>query len=394
MIDRRILGIFIICVLCSSCAGVDPRLENQYDSIPTLPPHGILVTEIPPEADIIFSSVRHGLGHIDCLTEDLQLKERFIQDPACNRIIYRSGGGLALKRQLFTLDIETGNVQQITYSECFFVSGQMVDPTTLMTLTICEDSNQDGHISDQDNPDIYLLDLPSGDLECLTCELGLNAINNPDYSHQNGKIIFSAQVEPVFHNFLFAIDFEKQLNQITDDEAYMDFDCSWSEDATRIAFNRLPAPWFEHPAQIWMMNSDGSNLRQITSGGSNPSGEGPHRRYPIGTDADADLSPDNSQIVFSRLKTGFENAPIGVWELVLIDVDTGVERVLDGSYANMVPEWKSGGILFTRQVGGTDPMQVKQVLYLYHEGQFQALERFPFDVFPIGAFGGSWIEWE
>ena len=100
MLDRRILGVLIICVLCSSCSGGDLLIEDQYDSIPTLPPHGILVSEIPPETDIIFSSVRHGLGHIDCLTEDLNLKERFIQDPACNRIIYRPGGGLALQRQL------------------------------------------------------------------------------------------------------------------------------------------------------------------------------------------------------------------------------------------------------------------------------------------------------
>ena len=49
----------------------------------------------------------------------------------------------------------------------------------------------------------------------------------------------------------------------------------------------------------------------MTSGGSNPNGEDPHRQYPFGTDADADLSSDNSQIVFSRLRTGFENDPLG-----------------------------------------------------------------------------------
>jgi Tol biopolymer transport system component len=174
----------------------------------------------------------------------------------------------------------------------------------------------------------------------------------------------------------------------------MDFDCAWSEDGTLISFNRLPAPWFEKPAQIWLMNADGSGKTQITSGGENPQGEGPHRRYPIGTDADADLSPDNSQVVFSRLRTGTENEPIGVWELILVDINTGTETVLDSSYANMVPEWKSGGIIFTRQIGGTDPMDTKQVLYLYRDGTFQALETYPFDVFPLGAFGGSWIEWE
>ena len=31
---------------------------------------------------------------------------------------------------------------------------------------------------------------------------------------------------------------------------YMDFDCSWSEDGTKIVFNRLPAPWLTKPSQV------------------------------------------------------------------------------------------------------------------------------------------------
>ena len=360
-------------------------------SSPTPLPKGILLSEIPPDADIIFSSVRYTLDQPECLDGNFQLKERFIQDPDCNPVIYNPEGGLAIPRQLFTLDIDTGDVNQITNTNCFFVIGQVVNAVTLMAHAMCEDSNDDGRINEQDNPNLYLLDLPSGELNCLTCDMGLRAINNPDYSPLTERIVFSAQIDPVFHNYLFSIDLNKHLEQLTHDNDFMDFDCAWSEDAILIVFNRLPAPWFEQPAQIWRMNADGSNLVSITAGGDNPTEEDPHRRYPIGTDADADLSPDNSQIVFSRLKTGTENAPIGVWELVVIDVNTGVETVLDSSFANMVPEWKSGGIIFTRQIGGTDPMQIKQSLYLYREGTFQALETFPYDVFPIGAFGGSWI---
>ena len=222
----------------------------------------------------------------------------------------------------------------------------------------------------------------------------MNAINNPDYSPVNGKIVFSAQINSVFHNYLFTIDADKNLEQITADADYMDFDCAWSEDATMIVFNRLPSPWFEHAAQIWLMNSDGSDKKKMTNGGDNPNNEEPHRRYPIGTDADADMSPDNTQIVFSRLKTGKENVPIGVWELITIDVSTKEETVLDSSYANMVPEWKSSGILFTRQIGGTDPMKVQQVLYRFKDGEFEPLEEYPYNVFPFGGFGGSWIELE
>ena len=121
--------------------------------------------------------------------------------------------------------------------------------------------------------------------------------------------------------------------------------------------------------------------------------------YPIGIDADPDLSPDNKKIVFSRLRTGLENAPFGVYELVVVDVETGEIEVLDSQFANMIPQWKTGGILINRQVGFADPsdknpLHLQQSLYLYRDGVFTELEDYPFNVFPMGAFGGYWIERE
>jgi len=394
---KNILGsliLFLLIIACGSVETQEPTPTHLPNPSPEPLPKGILVEEVPAEADVIFSSIRYVLGDVACLDDNYELKDKFIQDADCNRLVYDPEGGLAASRQLFTMDSKTGEAVQITNTDCFFVSGQVIDASTIMANAICTDTDADGKINEQDNPNLYLLDLGTGEMNCLTCEYELKAINNPDYSPLNGKIVFSAQIDGVFHNYLFTIDANKHLEQITADDDYMDFDCAWSEDATLIAFNRLPSPWFEHPAQIWMMNADGSGKMKITGGGDNPNSEGPHRRYPIGTDADADLSPDNRQIVFSRLKTGTENVPIGVWELIVIDVETKEETILDGSYANMVPEWKSSGILFTRQVGGTDPMQVRQALYRFHEGEFEALEEYPYHVFPLGAFGGSWIELE
>ena len=208
--------------------------------------------------------------------------------------------------------------------------------------------------------------------------------------------MLSAQKNKVFHNYLFTIDANKNLIQITDDDNYMDFDCAWSEDGTKIAFNRLPLPILTKPSQVWLMDSDGTNREKITDGGPNPGHEENHGPYPIGTDADPDLSPDNQRIVFSRLKTGKQNEPMGVWELIIVNVGTKKEEVLDSQYTNMIPEWKSGGILFIRQQSVADyishPMDVKQGLYLYKDGKFTELEEYPYNIFPIGAYGGSWIE--
>jgi len=179
----------------------------------------------------------------------------------------------------------------------------------------------------------------------------------------------------------------------------MDFDCSWSEDGTKIVFSRLPVPWFTTPSQVWLMDADGTNQEKITAGGFNPNNEGNHGPYPIGIDADPDLSPDNRKIVISRLKTGKENVPFGVYELIVVDVDTKEIEILDSQYANMLPQWKSEGILFIRQAGTAldgelKAINIKQSLYLYQDGSFEELEAYPHNVFPLGAYGGYWIEWD
>jgi hypothetical protein len=97
--------------------------------------------------------------------------------------------------------------------------------------------------------------------------------------------------------------------------------------------------------------------------------------------------------VFSRLRTGLENVPFGVWEMVVVDVESGEETVLDSSYANMIPEWKERGIVFIRQIGtGTRATDRKQSMYVFMDDEFRDLETDPFNVFPIGSNGASWIE--
>lgn len=385
------IGIVFVLVLL---AAMD-RISREKKQPPEEIPEGILVDRMPDNADIIFVSMRYVLRDLDCLDEDYNVKSNFLNDADCNRKIYNDElDVLASPRQLYSLDVETGEVVQLTNLECDFSSSKPIDSTRIMAAGMCSDTDGDGVISTKDKPGIYLVDLGEKRVECLTCELGLVSINNPDYSRANGKIVFSAQWEKKFHNYLFSLDLDGTLVQITDSDEYMDFDCSWSEDGTKVVFSRLPVqdyPW-EIPSQVWLMDADGGNQEKITDGGPNPDDEGPHGPYPIGIDADPDLSPDNSRIVFSRLKTGKMNEPFGVYELVTVDVITGETTVLDSSYANMIPEWKEDGILFIRQVGSkTDVMDRKQSMYTYRDGVFENLEP-EHDVFPIGTNGASWLE--
>ncbi len=372
--------------------------EDEIKGPPEELPEGILVDKIPENTDILFVSMRYVLNDVNCLDDNYDIKDNFLNDPDCiNKIYNLESNVLASPRQLYALNIENGEVIQLTNVECDFSSSKPIDPKTIMAIGACSDTDDDGVISISDEINIYLIKLEEKEVDCLTCELNLTSINNPDYSRVNKKILFSAQKKGVFHNYLFTLDLDGNLRQVTSDEDYMDFDCSWSEDGTKIVFSRLPVqdyPWII-PSQIWLMDADGTNQIKITEGGPNPDNEEPLGHYPIGIDADPDLSPDNKKIVFSRLKTGEENEPFGVYELITFDIETGKETVLDSCYANMIPEWKTQGIVFIRQIGSsTSVMDRRQSIYVYKEGVFTGLEPEPYNVFPIGSNGASWIDLE
>jgi len=78
--------------------------------------------------DLIFDSIRYVLNDPACLDKNFQVDTNFINLPQCNALIYDSvGDGLASPRQLFAMDIDTGDVLQITNTECSFALGQAVD---------------------------------------------------------------------------------------------------------------------------------------------------------------------------------------------------------------------------------------------------------------------------
>lgn len=142
---------------------------------------------------------------------------------------------------------------------------------------------------------------------------------------------------------------------------------TWSPDAAQIAFaSTRGGGW-----HIWAMHADGSGLRRVTDGfGVEPSwaSNGAWIAYAWGdaiwlVDADGTnarrltastggavaapaVSPDSSEIVFSRFGT---NGLPG--ELFVVDVFTGEERQLTtGGFANARPSWSPDGseIVFQR----------------------------------------------
>jgi hypothetical protein len=141
---------FILLILISGCTQKPEPKEP-----PTEIPKGILVNEIPAEADIMFDSIRYVLQDLDCLDENYYLKDRFIHDPLCNPKIYVSSGHSA-SRQLYYMDLETKEATQVTNTDCSFIHGQVLKGRkSLMVHAACSDTNGDGIIANDDESELY-----------------------------------------------------------------------------------------------------------------------------------------------------------------------------------------------------------------------------------------------
>jgi Tol biopolymer transport system component len=110
-------------------------------------------------------------------------------------------------------------------------------------------------------------------------------------------------------------DGSEQMPLMTD--AAPDVDPAWSPDRTRIAFSRA-----DH---VWVMNADGSNQQQLTSG--------------AGEDHPA-WSPDGTKIAFSGVLPGPEFARA----IVVMNADgTNPTALTTGERIDLGPDWSPDG---------------------------------------------------
>jgi Tol biopolymer transport system component len=108
------------------------------------------------------------------------------------------------------------------------------------------------------------------------------------------------------------------IRELTTNAEY--FHPEYSPDGSRIAYERFGPPW-PSPPQVWVMNADGSDQRQLTTrGGGWPS-----------------WSPDGRRIVFVRDDGTRDDPELGV--LWIIDVETGKETQLTHQWPEQCATW-------------------------------------------------------
>jgi len=104
----------------------------------------------------------------------------------------------------------------------------------------------------------------------------------------------------------------RQITQLPGDEGA----CSWSPDGSQLVFTRKIRGDPEH---LWIMNADGSNLRQLTHG--------------PGEETEPSWSPDGTKIAFTRIEEdsngdGEFNSWLDDGEIWVLDLRTNEERQL------------------------------------------------------------------
>ena len=186
---------------------------------------------------------------------------------------------------------------------------------------------------------------------------------NPDVSPDGQRITFEREhvvCDMVCSDEIFVVDSDgSHLTQLTFNPP--DKDCffagatcngspAWSPDGHQIAFRRQSGPVIDDlldEAGIYVMNDDGSNLRQITE-----------KIHPaLGEDTDPQWSPDGRSIVFTRfnVRTAQPVDGIALW---IVNLRNGDERQLTpfDLRAGDTPDFSPDGkrILFHSNNDGPD----------------------------------------
>jgi len=108
-------------------------------------------------------------------------------------------------------------------------------------------------------------------------------------------------------------------------------------------------------AKIYVMNSDGTNMREVYDGGEHIGVHGQNNQ--IGA-YDPEISPDNTKVTFSITNIEHENLPFEntAHDIWIIDIDgdpSTLRKITQPGPISLIPDWKEDRIVFW-EVDGDD----------------------------------------
>jgi TolB protein len=164
------------------------------------------------------------------------------------------------KNQIYVADIEfnptrVGRIRQLTFS-----------PASDISPTWSPNGREIAFTSDRGGtPQIYIMDVDGSNVRRIS--MGANWNDAPAWSPTGDRIVYVARVDNLFDLYVYNIR-SASFQKLTETNARNESP-SWSPDGRHIVFTSN----MKGGTQLWAVDSDGANLRQLTSQGDNKLGD-------------------------------------------------------------------------------------------------------------------------
>jgi hypothetical protein len=293
---------------------------------------------------------------------------------------------------IYTMDRAGGNVTQITFEHPRNYEHVAVSMNHRFIVTneqLPNPTNQPGG-----NSVIWLFDLERGTEAQLVPDFKTAGNGGVDWD-ANGFIYFAAQEKDVVTNPQTPEDFIQNaaasdvykirydgtgLLRLTRTSDGGEADAGVSLDGSLVSYIKevINFPGANH-TEVWAMNADGANQRMIYKGGV----------VKQASVHDPEVSPDNKQVVFSKVNPDFKNFPDNpaantAHDLYVINMDgTGLRRVTQPGPISVLPNWKGNSILYTEM---NEAAQYAGTAIVNDQGTDQLPEHLK-----SGPWGANWI---
>jgi TolB protein len=209
-----------------------------------------------------------------------------------------AGGG---RRSLLVMDTDFTDAQQVASAENVGTPSWSPDGRSLLYAAKNGEQTEIHLVGADGSGDVVIHQEPAE---------GTYAIFSAQFSPDGTQILFDRGTDVGFDIFVMDTD-GRNVRRLT--STGTDYDPSWSPDGTRIAFTRQEIVNNRATSDIFLMNADGSDVRRLTDDGT-------------GTSLHPEWSPDGTRIAYSRThNTGQSVGPPG---LVIMKADGSDKTVL------------------------------------------------------------------
>jgi Tol biopolymer transport system component len=176
-----------------------------------------------------------------------------------------------------------------------------------------------------ENSEVFTVGIDGQNLQRLTDNAFWDLY--PVWSPDGSEIAFLSWRESTLDIYIMDADGSNQ--RLLYDSGFHDADIHWVDDQIT----------FTSQSQIWIMQQDGTNARQLTD--PPRAGEWGNANLPFG-DFDPRISPDSFRVLFSRMVG--DDSPHGNYDLFTVNLDgSNLFRLTETGYSQGLSSWSHAG---------------------------------------------------